>query len=135
MHLRTFLATAAAVTALGAVAAPGASAATAPTQTHAYSIWVNQGALADGQRTVKANVKVTNPESSVRRFWSRSTVQQVVRKGVNGGYERPYQSQGFSCVPRVKGDTAAFTCRLRGGDVATTVRLTFTAAYPAAGGE
>ncbi|MBE2319824.1 hypothetical protein DVA67_027920 [Solirubrobacter sp. CPCC 204708] len=136
-------ATAAAVIAsLGAVALPataGAATTTTTTQNHTYHISVNPGMLAGGQNTVTARVKVTNPENSVRRFWSRSTVQQVVRQGVNNGYQKPYMSQGFRCTPTLDGSmnasTARFTCKLQGADVPTTVTLTFTAPYlpPTAG--
>jgi hypothetical protein len=126
--------------ALAALAIPAtATAATAPTQAHTYHIAVKPGVLAGGQNTVTANVKVTNPESSVRRFWSRSTVQQVVRDGVNQGIQKPYMSEGFRCTPTLDGSmnasTARFTCKLQGADVPTTVTLTFTAPYlpPTAG--
>ena len=132
--------TAAIVASLGAVAIPAtANAATTTTQNHTYHISVNPGILAGGQNTVTARVKVTNPENSVRDFWSRSTVQQVVRQGVNNGYQMPYMSQGFRCTPTLDGSmnasTARFTCKLQGADVPTTVTLTFTAPYlpPTAG--
>jgi hypothetical protein len=131
--------------ALVALAIPAtASAATtahqqSTTRNHTYHISVKPGVLAGGQNTVTANVKVTNPESSVRRFWSRSTVQQVVRDGVNQGIQKPYMSEGFRCTPTLDGSmnasTARFTCKLQGADVPTTVTLTFTAPYlpPTAG--
>src|ERR1700742_3398821 len=84
---------AAVVAAIGAVAAPVASAKQVPTttiQNHTYHISVNPGILANGQDTITANVKVSNPEKSVRDFWSRSSIQQVVRQGVNNGYQKPY---------------------------------------------
>ena len=100
---------------------------------HTYHISVNPGILAGGQNTITANVKVTNPEKSVRDFWSRSTIQQVVRQGVNNGYQMPYKSQGFRCMPMIDGSmnasTENFTCKLRGADVPTTVTLTFAAPY------
>jgi hypothetical protein len=82
---------------------------------------------------------VTNPESSVRRLWSRSTVQQVVRRGVDQGIQKPYMSEGFRCTPVLDGSmnasTARFTCKLQGADVPTAVTVTFTAPYlpPTAG--
>lgn len=139
---RKTAATTAAVAALGAVAIPAtANAATAnpPTQNHTYHISVNPGILAAGQRNVTAQVKVTNPVNSVRRFWSRTTIQQVVRDGINNRYQKPYMSQGFRCTPTLDGSmnasTARFTCKLAGADVPTTVKLTFTAPYlpPTAG--
>ena len=135
-------AVAATVAALGAIAVPTASAAPAPTTTtttHTYNIKVDRGILAGGANTVTAKVKVTNPEKIVRDFWSRSTVQQVVRQGVNNKLQKPYQSQGFRCTPTLDGSmnasTARFTCKLRGADVPTTVTVTFTAPYlpPTAG--
>ena len=131
---RKAAATAAVVASLGAVALPAtANAATTTTQNHTYHITVNPGILAAGQNTITANVKVTNPEKSVRDFWSRSTVQQVVRQGVNNGYQKPYMSQGFRCTPTLDGSmnasTARFTCKLQGADVPTTVTLTFSAPY------
>jgi hypothetical protein len=140
MSITRNAATAAAIAAsLGAVALPAtANAATPITQNHTYNISVKPGILAGGQNTIKAQVKVTNPEKSVRYFWSRSTIQQVVRQGVNNGYQMPYSSQGFQCTPTLDGamnaSTARFTCKLRGADVPTAVTLTFTAPYlPAAG--
>ena len=138
---RNTAAVAAVVASLGAVAIPATAGAatTTPMQTHTYRISVDPGVLAGGQSTITANVRVANPENSVRRFWSRSTVQQVVRQGVNNGYQMPYMSQGFRCTPTLDGSmnasTARFTCKLRGADVPTTVTLTFTAPYlpPTAG--
>jgi hypothetical protein len=127
---------AALVASLGVAAVPATSLAATQatsTATHTYHISVNQGALAGGQNTVTANVKVTNPVNSVRRFWSRTTIQNVVRQGVNNGIQKPYNSEGFQCVPVLDGSmnasTARFTCKLRGADVATAVTLTFTAPY------
>ena len=127
---------AALVAAIGAVAAPVASAKQVPTtttQNHTYHISVKPGILAGGQNTITANVKVTNPEKSVRDFWSRSSIQQVVRQGVNSGYQKPYMSEGFRCTPTLDGSmnasTAKFTCKLQGADVPTSVLLTFTAPY------
>jgi hypothetical protein len=126
--------------ALLALAIPAtASASTTTTQFHTYHVSVNPGVLAGGQNTVTAHVKVTNPERVVQRFWSRTTVQQVIRQGVDEGAQEPYMSEGFRCTPVLDGSmnasTAHFTCRLQGADVPTTVALTFTAPYlpPTAG--
>jgi hypothetical protein len=122
-----------------ALAIPAAANAATTTQSHTYRIPVKQGVLAGGRDTITANVKVTNPESSVRRFWSRSTVQQVVRRGVDQGIQKPYMSEGFRCTPVLDGSmnasTARFTCKLQGADVPTAVTVTFTAPYlpPTAG--
>jgi hypothetical protein len=143
MSIRKNAAAVALIAAVGGVAVPGvASAAThgsVPTQNHTYHVTVKAGVLAGGQDTVTANVKVTNPENSVRDFWSRTSIQQVVRQGVDNGYQMPYQSEGFRCVPVLDGSmnasTAHFTCKLQGADVPTAVTLTFTAPYlpPTAG--
>ena len=126
---------AALVAAIGAAAVPAtasaATAATTTTQTHTYHISVNPGVLAAGQDSVTANVKVANPVKSVRDFWSRSTIQQVVRQGVNSGYQMPYNTEGFRCVPVMDGSmnasTANFTCKLPAPTI--TVTLTFAAPY------
>ena len=41
----------------------------------------------------------------------------------------PYTAQGYRCTPSVTGQNASFTCKLRGGDVATAIKLTFGARY------
>ena len=112
---------------VGAAAVPATSVA-APVKHVGYTIQVKQGALAQGN-TVRAKVTVTNPQSSVKGWWSRATIAKVVRKGVNGGYQMPYQSQGYNCTPIVRGNTTSFTCRLRGADVPTTVKLRFKANF------
>jgi hypothetical protein len=128
--------------ALAALAVPATASAATPTttiQNHTYHIAVNPGKLVNGQNTVTANVKVTNPENSVRRFWSRSTIQRVVWDGVNKGVQKPYMSEGFRCTPVLDGSmnasTARFTCKLQGADLPTTVTLTYTAPFlpPTAG--
>jgi hypothetical protein len=40
-----------------------------------------------------------------------------------------YSSEGFRCTPVVRGETTSFTCKLRGADVPTVVRLTFAVVY------
>jgi hypothetical protein len=134
---QNLIAAVAASATLCAIALPAAAeAAVTPTttiQTHTYHVKVNDGVLAGGQNTITANVKVTNPENTVRRFWSRTTIQQVIRDGVNQGTQMPYQSEGFRCTPVLDGSmnasTARFTCKLQGADVPTTVVLTYSAAY------
>jgi hypothetical protein len=141
MSITKRVASVALIGALGVAAVPAAAnAAQAPvTQNHTYNITVNKGILTNGQDVVKANVKVTNPQKNVRDFWSRSTIQQVVREGINNKYQKPYMSEGFRCTPTLDGSmnasTAKFTCKLQGADVPTTVLLTFTAPYlpPTAG--
>jgi hypothetical protein len=106
--------------------ASAAPASSAPAKiVRNYDVRVNDGVLAKG-RTVQAKVVVRNPESSVEDWWSKATIAKVVRKGVNGGYEI---SQGYRCTPSVNGQTASFTCKLRGGDVTTAIKLTFNARY------
>jgi hypothetical protein len=120
------------IAAIGAGAAlPAVSdAATTVKQTSTYNITVNKGVLAGGGRTVKAKVVVTNPEKSVSDWYSRATIQKVVRKAANQGIEKPFTYQGYRLVPVLDGSmnasTAHFTGKLRGGDVPTTVKLTFT---------
>jgi len=111
-----------------AAAAPAAHVASPAAITRHYDVRVKPGVLASG-RTVRAKAVVKNPESTVRAWWSRRTISRVVRKGINGRYEMPYVSQGFRCTPSVTGQTAKFTCKLRGADVPTTIKLTFKARY------
>ena len=125
------------VAAIGAGAAvPAAQAATTTTtktRTSTYHIRVNDGILAGGGDVVKVKAVVKSPEQSVRDWYSRSTIQKVVRKGVNNEYQKPYNSQGYRCVPVLNGSmnasTAKFTCKLQGADVPTTVKLTFTVPF------
>ena len=125
------------VAAIGAGAAvPAAQAATTTTtktRTSIYHIRVNDGILAGGGDVVRVKSVVTNPEQSVRNWYSRSTIQKVVRKGVHHQIQAPYNSQGYRCVPVLNGSmsasTAKFTCQLRGGDVPTTVKVTYTVPF------
>ncbi len=112
--------------AIVAMVAPSALAA-AP-QTFEYPVTVKPLALAQG-KTVKTKVVVTAPEAKVKSWWSKATVAKVVRKGVNGGYQRPYQSQGYRCNATVKGETTSFACTLKGADVPTSIRLTFAVVF------
>jgi hypothetical protein len=117
----------------GAAALPAISLAATPantTQTTTYNITVNKGVLAGGGDQVKAKVVVSNPDKSVSGWYSRSTIQKVVRKAANQGIQKPFNYEGYRCVPVLDGSmsasTARFTCKLQGGDVATAVKLTFT---------
>ena len=80
------------IAAVGAGAAvPAISSAATTTnvkQTSSYQINVNRGVLAGGGRTVKATAVVTNPERSVSDWYSRATIQQVVRKAANQGIQK-----------------------------------------------
>jgi hypothetical protein len=123
------------IAAIGAGAALPAVSDAATTnvkQTSTYTITVNKGVLAGGANTVKAKVVVTNPEQRVSNWYSRATIQKVVRKAANQGIERPFTYQGYRLVPVLKGNTASFTGNLRGGDVPTTVKLTFTIPFKTA---
>jgi hypothetical protein len=116
-----------ALAAAALVALPGVASAAKPLTVN-YSVTVKPLALAKGD-TVKAKAVVTAPESKVKSWWSRKSITAVVRKGVNGGYQRPYASEGFRCTPVVRGETTSFTCKLRGADVPTTIKLTFAVVY------
>jgi len=108
---------------------PVAAMASVPSSIHrTQNVNVKAMALAKGH-TVKTQVDVQSPEGRVSQWWSQSTVAKVIQKGVNGGYQSPYQSQGFSCRPVVKGQTTSFTCKLRGADVPTIVTLKFNVVY------
>ena len=120
-------------------AAQAATTTTTTTRTSVYHIRVNDGILAGGGNVVRAKVVVKNPETSVRGWYSRATIQKVVRKGVNNQIQKTYRSHGYRCVPVLDGSmnasTARFTCKLRGADVPTTVTVTYTAAFkPATAG-
>ena len=110
-------------------ALPGVALAASPRPiATSYNVSVNRNALASGT-TVKVKVTVTSPEAKVKSWWSRAAVTAVVRKGVNGGRQSPYSSEGYRCTPVVRGETTSFTCKLTGADVSTTVRLTFAVIY------
>jgi hypothetical protein len=112
-----------------AAALPGSGlAAQAKPVTVSYNVTVKPLVLARGT-TVKAKATVASPEASVKSWWSQKTVAAVVRKGVNGGRQTPYSSEGFRCTPIVRGETTSFTCKLTGADVPTTVRLTFAVIF------
>jgi hypothetical protein len=111
------------------VLTPAAALASTPRAIHRdQKVDVHPMALAKGH-TVNAQIDVQNPQSNVAGWWSRATVAKVVQKGVDGGYQSPYQSQGYRCTPVVRGETTSFTCRLRGADVPTTVTLKFNIVY------
>jgi hypothetical protein len=122
------VALAAALAALAAALPAAGVAATAKPVTYNYNVSVNKLALARGTN-VKAKAVVTFPEAKVKSWWSQATVAKVVRKGVNGGFQRPYKTQGYNCGVVVKGATTRFTCNLHGADVATSIRLTFAVVY------
>ena len=111
-----------------AAALPAGGLAASSTARYSYKVTVNKGVLTRGN-TVQASATVTDPEQKVKDWWSKSTVSSVVRKGVNGGYQRPYASQGYRCTPVVRSATTSFTCKLQGADVATSIKLTFAVKY------
>jgi hypothetical protein len=113
----------------GVAALPGAGLAATPQRISTnYVVSVNSTALAKGS-TVKVKGTVTSPESKVKSWWSQKTVATVVRKGVNGGRQTPYSSEGYRCTPVVRGETTSFTCKLTGADVPTKVQLTFAVIF------
>jgi hypothetical protein len=112
---------------------PAGALAAKPTNTvkpinKEYKVTVKPMALAKGN-TVQVKATVTAPEAKVQSWWSQKTVAAVVRKGVNGGYQRPYSSEGYRCTPSIRGEKTTFNCKLVGADVSTTIRLSFTVVY------
>lgn len=113
----------------GLAALPGAGLAASPQRISTnYVVSVNSTALAKGS-TVKVKGTIASPESKVKSWWSQKTVATVVRKGVNGGRQTPYSSEGYRCTPVVHGETTSFTCKLTGADVPTKVQLTFAVVF------
>jgi len=120
---------------ISAIALMGACLAVVPAGAFAakpiqkeYQVKVNPMALAKGN-TVQVKATITAPEAKVQSWWSQKSVAAVVRKGVNGGYQRPYMSEGYRCTPSIRGEKTTFSCKLMGADVSTTVRLSFTVVY------
>ena len=133
LHLnsrRTVAATMAAmsVAAIGAPMAANAATSTSSVKTYNYPVTVNKGVLASGTK-VSTRTVVTNGQASVSDWYSGKAIASVVHTAINGKYQMPFSSQGYQCTPAVNGATTSFVCKLRGGDVATTVRLTFAAKY------
>ena len=110
------------------VPATAGAAAARPAQTLHYSVAVNKNVLRSGQ-TVKASVAVFSPQASVSSWYGQASIDAVVRKAINGGYQRPFVSQGFRCTPTVHPNATSFLCMLRGADVPTTVWVAFSAQY------
>jgi hypothetical protein len=115
-----------AVVPAGALAAKPAS--TVKPINKEYKVSVKPTALAKGN-TVQVKATITAPEAKVQSWWSQKTVAAVVRKGVNGGYQSPYASEGYRCTPVIRGEKTTFNCKLMGADVPTTIRLNFTVVY------
>jgi|HubBroStandDraft_6_1064221.scaffolds.fasta_scaffold17256_4 hypothetical protein len=93
-----------------------------------YKVTVKPMALAKGN-TVQVKATITAPEAKVQSWWSQKSVAAVVRKGVNGGYQSPYTSEGYRCTPVIRGEKTTFNCKLMGADVPTTIHLSFTVVY------
>ena len=135
MSLRKTAVATALIASLGAGVVPAASqAATTKTPTITKHYNVVTGAIqANSERTVPVTVKVTNPENSVRSWWSKKNVQDVTNLAVTGGWKKPFRYEGFRCVPTfpdgLNGYKANFTCKLQGADVPTTVTLKFGVQY------
>jgi hypothetical protein len=124
---RSIVVVASVAVAAGALPA-GGQAARSKSVTYHYNVSVKRLALAKGTN-VKAKAVVTAPEASVKSWSSQATVAKVVRKGVNGGYQRPYTSEGYRCSVVVRGETTSYTCRIRGADVPTSIVLTFAVVF------
>lgn len=107
---------------------PSAATAASQGQHYAYKVSVNQDVLVSGS-TVPAAATVRNPDQRVKSWWGTTSVATVVRNGVDGRYQMPYDSRGYRCAPVVKGNTANFTCKLRGADVPTSITLTYAVQY------
>ena len=136
MILRKAALTTALVATIGAGVVPAAGQAattkTSPTITKHYNV-ATGAILANGKRTVPVTVTVTNPQNSVKSWWSKSNVENVANLSLTGGWQKPFRFQGFRCVPTfpngIDGYKANFTCKLQGADVPTTVTLKFAAKY------
>jgi hypothetical protein len=134
MNVSKRLVAATMIAAIGAGGAlPAISSAASTTnakQTATYVVSINKGILAGGGNTVTAKVVVTNPDKRVSGWYSRATIQKVVRKAANQGIQKPFVYQGYRLVPVLDGSmqasTAHFTGKLTGADVPTAVKLTFT---------
>ena len=135
MSLRKTAVATALIATLSAGIVPAASqAATTKTPTITKHYTVATGAIqANSERTVPVTVKVTNPENSVRSWWSKKNVQDVTNFAVTGGSKKPFRYEGFRCAPTfpdgLHGYKANFTCKLQGADVPTTVTLKFAVQY------
>ena len=135
MSLRKTAVAAALIATVGAGVVPAASQAattTTPTITKRYSV-VTGAIQANSKRTVPVTVKVTNPENSVKSWWSKKNVQAVTNFAVTSGSKKPFRYEGFRCVPTfpdgLNGYKANFSCKLQGADVPTTVTLKFGVSY------
>ena len=79
-------------------------------------------------------VKVTNPENSVKSWWSKKNVENVVDLATTGGWQKPFRYDELPLRSELPGrhrrpHGELLLQRLRGGDVATTVALNFSATY------
>lgn len=78
---------------------------------------------------VKSAVAATDVVASMEPSVYCTTVNKIVAKGVNAGYEKPYRSNGYKCTPSVSGDTTAFVCKFAGADNPTKAVVTFKVVY------
>jgi len=79
-------------------AGQAATTKTSPTITKHYNV-ATGAILANGKRTVPVTVTVTNPQNSVKSWWSKSNVENVANLSLTGGWQKPFRFQGFRCVP------------------------------------
>jgi hypothetical protein len=126
-HLRARCIAAIALAGACLAVVPAGALAAKPINTE-YKVKVQPMALAKGN-TVQVKAVITAPEAKLQSWWSQKSVAAVVRKGVNGGYQRPYTSEGYRCTAVIRGEKTTFNCKLMGADVPTTIRLSFTVVY------
>src|ERR1700754_1941449 len=101
MSLRKTAVAAALIATVGAGVVPAASQAattTTPTITKRYSV-VTGAIQANSKRTVPVTVKVTNPENSVKSWWSKKTVFDAVDYATTANLRSPFRVDGYRCVP------------------------------------
>ena len=127
MSIRTLTSRAVLLAALALAAIVPTAALAAPHATLKYDVTVKPGVLQQGT-IVKTSVAVFNPQSNVKS-WGSKAAGNVVRKGVTGGYQMPFTSNGFRCTPTVHAQSTNYLCSLRGADVPTTVWLAFAVSF------
>jgi hypothetical protein len=93
-----------------------------------YNVPVKATMLAKGSQ-VAVNGTVTWPQANVKDWWSASTINSTVQKGVNNAFQKPYSANGFNCVPTIKGEHTNFVCSLQGADVPTSVTFHYSIVY------
>jgi hypothetical protein len=93
-----------------------------------YNVKVEKGILASGD-TVKAKATITNGAAQQADWWSSKTISAVVRTGVDRGFAKAYNTQGYRCTASAQAWVGTFSCTLTGADVPTTIHLTFQAIW------